>query len=741
MKKKNIIAFAAIWLICLGLAACYTKDASWTFEAENLSEILTAQEDAQRAEEAAQAKLDAAQQEARALQAAGEWKGGRPVEEAFLPAVSDGLNLMWGAYRTEVEYASEEPFELSVVSPGRQSFVKGGRLSLQPGEGTAVWPFDVTDAAPHVRVASSSPDAVRVVTVHRETPYRDNIAYGVLLAGVLSVLYALKNDSSKRGKGRRQGALVVLGAAAFASLPLLLHGLYGNMDHDLFFHLNRIEGIASGLRAGQFPVRIHASTMLGYGYAAPIFYPEVFLYIPAVLRNLGVSLAGSVRIFEMLINLAAAAVCYMSTNALFRSRRTAAGATVLYTLCIYRLATLYTRAALGESLAMIFFPLMILAMAEVLTRDERRWPLLALAMTGVCMSHLLSTLFCAGLCALAALCAMPRLIKEPHRILAILKAAGVTVLCILFFYVPMLSYTAAGVNASVALNASKNALQPGSFLMGFSGKNNLPEDFAYTIGVVPGLAILVGCGLFAVRRYAAGHAQEGDGPSLFLLVVGGALLLAATDLFPWAFLCGLPSPYSTLFMQIQFPWRLAGMAAPLLCMAAARGYDRPSGTALLLALTLVFSGYALQSVVQDTPILTQDGFCDTRVPQNEYTYAGTEKTAFRPGEIRVASGEQVIVEDYEKRGTNLSFALTAQDGRYIEVPLLYYPGYRAEIDGRPCTTERGENGLLRIYGGPGGQTVQVSVRFVPPVLWRAAEAASLLGAGLLVWVLLKRRRA
>ncbi len=740
MKKKKMIVFAVLWLVCLGLAACYTKDTAWMFEGEALTTILTTQQEAQRMEAAAQAKLDTAQQEARALQAAGEWKGSGTVEEAFLPAVADGLNLMWGAYCAEVEYESEEPFELNIVSPGRQSFVKGETLSVQAGAGRVVVPFDVTDAAAHIRVASSRTEAVRAITVRREMPYRDNIAYGVFLAGVLSVLYALKSDSSQRGRERRQGALVVLCTAAFASLPVLLHGLYGNMDHDLFFHLNRIEGIASGLRAGQFPVRIHASTMLGYGYAAPIFYPEVFLYIPAVLRNLGVSLAGSVRIFEMLINLAVAAVCYMSTNALMHNRRSAAGATVLYTLCIYRLATLYTRAALGESLAMIFFPLMILAMAEVLTRDERRWPLLALAMTGVCMSHLLSTLFCAGLCALAAICVLPRLIKEPCRILAILKAAGVTVLCVLFFYVPMLSYTAAGVNASVALNASKNALQPGSFLMGFSGRNNLPEDFAYTIGVVPGLAILVGCGLFAVRRYTAGHAEKDDGPSLFLLVAGGALLLAATDLFPWEFLCGLPSPYSTLFMQIQFPWRLAGMAAPLLCIAAARGYDRPTGMALLLALTLVFSGYTLQSVVQDTPILMQDGFCDTRVPQNEYTYAGTEKAALRPGEIRAASGEQVVVEGYEKRGTNLSFALNAQDGRYIEVPLLYYPGYRAEIDGRPCTTERGENGLLRIYGGPGGQTVQVSVQFVPPALWRVSEAASLLGVGLLVWTLLRRKR-
>ena len=40
---------------------------------------------------------------------------------------------------------------------------------------------------------------------------------------------------------------------------------------------------------------------------------------------------------------------------MMNSRRVAVGASVLYTLCIYRLVNVYTRATLGESLAMVFF--------------------------------------------------------------------------------------------------------------------------------------------------------------------------------------------------------------------------------------------------------------------------------------------------------------------------------------------------------------------------------------------------
>lgn len=69
--------------------------------------------------------------------------------------------------------------------------------------------------------------------------------------------------------------MILVCAAAFACMPLLWRGVYDG--HDLLFHLNRIEGIASGLRNGQFPVRIHSSTLLGYGYArARNFIPNCF---------------------------------------------------------------------------------------------------------------------------------------------------------------------------------------------------------------------------------------------------------------------------------------------------------------------------------------------------------------------------------------------------------------------------------------------------------------------------------
>lgn len=755
---KKLVSVAALWLALAALVFIYTDrdEYTWRYEEDTLSQILIGGEEAERNEQHDQDAMAKEQQAAQARTEAGLWGTGTYDVEPFLPAQGEdgGLNLPWGDYDVTVEYDSPADMELRAVSAGRQTFIQDGVWRLAAGAGTSVCRFTLTDSTSGLLIAGDLAEGaeIRSITVHKVGAgifSADLAAYAALLGAVLTVLLVLSWDTSALGRMRRRDALMVLGAAAFSCMPLLWGGVFDG--HDMLFHLNRIEGIASGLRCGQFPVRIHASTLLGYGYAASEFYPELFLYIPAILRNMGVSLCASVRVFEAGINLLAALSCYVSAKAVFDSRRTAVGASVLYTLCVYRLVNLYTRATLGESLAMIFFPLIIWSLYEVLRRDDGKWPLLALGMTGVCMSHLLSTLFSVLFCAIAAAFSLPKLMHEKRRFLAILKAAAITVLCCVWFYVPMMQYSGDGVSTSVVLDAQENVLQPGGFFVAFAGDMNadIPEDFAYTIGVVPGLALLIGCALLLVRRYAQGKAaMDGkDRVALALGALGVVALLGATNAFPWEWVCSLRRPFSTFFKQIQFPWRLVGVAVPLLSMAAAWGYlkdDRhaSAGAAVIVALCAACSGYTMQCMVQRTPVLDKETFTDTRISQFEYTYVGTEKTALKPGDIRVGGAEGAYsVLEMTKRGTNLTATIAMDGGTYIEFPLLYYPGYQAAVNGIPCKVARGTNNMLRVYGTASGQTATVDISFKPPMVWIAAQSVSLLGLLLLLLSLCRMKRA
>ena len=758
---KKILNIAALWLLLLVLVFVYTDsdEYTWRFQQEALHSVLITEEKARQIEEEAQRLMDIEQTEALARSQNGEW--GKKDMYAGAPktrsAVDDelGLNLMWGEYDVVVSYISETPFSIRAASALRQSFIENGQEMLPAGEHTVMFTMNITDACQQLAFACDLPEGaeIRSIMVKKADSGvfdRDLAAYAALLGSMLTVLLVLSWDKSEDGKLGRRDALSVILIALFASMPLLFQGIYEG--HDLFFHLNRIEGIAAGLRDGQFPVRIHSSTLLGYGYAAPQFYPEVFLYLPAVMRNLGVSLAACVRVFQMLINLAAASVCYVSARRLFDSRRIALGASALYTLCNYRIANLYIRTTLGESLAMIFFPLLLWAAYEVLVRDEKKWPLMALAMTGIFLSHLLSTLFAVALCAAAALLCAKSLLREPRRILACVKAAALMALCSAVFLVPFLDSIGGLISTSVAIMANEHVLRFGACFVGFPGQeSDLPYealDFAYTVGVVPGLAIMLGCAILLVRLYAQGKELSAPQDHLcrVLLAFGALLLLGATELFPWEWACYLPTPYSTFFMQIQYPWRLVGAAVPMLSLAAAWGFmreekHRTAGLCAILMLCAVFAGYSMQVIVQDVPMLTKESFCDTRIEQYEYTFPGTEKGALEPGDVIAYHAPEYAVRNYEKQGTKMSFTLDVPQGlSALELPLLYYPGYRVTDNGNECRTMLGTNNVIRVLSIQEGMDRRIEVWFDEPIAWTVSVYVSAAGFVLLGALLLAERK-
>ena len=267
--------------------------------------------------------------------------------------------------------------------------------------------------------------------------------------------------------------------------------------------------------------------------------------------------------------------------------------------------------------------------------------------------------------------------------------------------------------------------------------------------MVPGLALLLGCALLLARRYAAGRGAfqtESDKLSLSLLALGALALALCTDFFPWTFLCSLRKPFSTFFMQMQFPWRFVSIAAPLLSVSAAWGYlreekDARLGMAALIALCVVFSGYTMQTMVQQDAPLQKETYTDTRISQFEYTYLGTEKTALKVGDIRTNPEGSCEILAYEKRGTEITATVKTEGmSMYIEVPLLYYPGYYAEMDGQTHTVARGTNNMLRIYGTPEGGEGVLHVWYQPPTLWLVMQGISVLGALLLAWSLCRMRK-
>lgn len=87
------------------------------------------------------------------------------------------------------------------------------------------------------------------------------------------------------------------------------------------------------------------------------------------------------------------------------------------------------------------------------------------------------------------------------------------------------------------------------------------------------------------------------------------------------------------------------------------------------------------------------------------------------------------ITGYEKRGTTLQADLTAHDvheNSWVEVPLYYYPGYRASLDGVEAELEQGTYGVVRVMIPDTFDEGRLLVWFEDFMIWKVADWISLL---------------
>ncbi len=94
---------------------------------------------------------------------------------------------------------------------------------------------------------------------------------------------------------RKQTVIISCIALFAACLPLFTVNCIGG--HDIAYHLLRIESLKTGIQNGLPFLRVNMLFFNGQGYASSLFYPDLFLYIPALLRVAGVGINASCHIF------------------------------------------------------------------------------------------------------------------------------------------------------------------------------------------------------------------------------------------------------------------------------------------------------------------------------------------------------------------------------------------------------------------------------------------------------------
>ena len=629
------------------------------------------------------------------------------------------------SYEPHLTYPKGE-YELEVKGSGEVTVKSAEGNTLGSGKAGASFNIELDKDESDIIIYSSQSGNLSGVTVSKNGMLYNDLGFLTLLL-ILAMLYILYVRFLKKGS-RDDNAVImlVLLGAVFASYPLF-SGTIG-FGHDLNFHLYRIEGIKDGILSGQFPVRIHPTHNNGYGYITASVYPELFLYFPAVLRIFGLSPVMAYNTFLFGVNVATALIMYYSAKGMSKSKYVGLIASIIYTLSTWRVMNLYYRAAIGEALAMVFFPLVIYGLYCLLKGDKKKWWVLALGCTGVYQSHVISTVFVVITIIAAVLMFIKNFISD-RRWLGFFKAGVLTVLLNLWYLVSFITYY---FGLDMAIRHTKenteffsNAIFPTQLFNIFNtnfGYSQLLDkgmrsdmSLSLSLGVGVTICLVIGIAYFIFRKKKE---IKNESFVFGILAFGVLLLFMATTLFPWELL-QQNKLINKFAGTVRMPWRFLSLASPIFCIAAAIIIGAVSKsdmskrivimvTCFVCAITFVSWGTAYTT--QLDPALKKGYAVSTSGAvglDNEYYVVGTNADRLTAEKYETSDG--VKVDSYYKSGTNIEAEISgAKNGSYIEVPLLYYPGYSAkDNNGNKLETEDGTNHVLRINLQNGTDTVKI----------------------------------
>lgn len=555
-------------------------------------------------------------------------------------------------------------------------------------------------------------------------------------------------------------ACVIAALGVFATLPFF----NTNLVHadDICYHMLRIEGIKDGILDGQLPVVIMPEAMSGNGFLNSM-YPYLFLYIPALLRICNVSLVLSYKFLIFLANIATAAVTYRCIKGVSRSRYASLIGAAFYVLLPYRYTNIYDRGALGELLAMTFLPFVIAGLYHLLKGQKEKWYYLVLGFGGVLQCHVLSFVL---VCIFAVVCCVLfwRDLFREGRILALIKAAGVTVLLNLWFVVPFVwfyLFEDLGTSVLVLGGYTQFSVDPSDFAITL----NQGQQYYLSFGIPVLCCFVFGLFYLLFQRNRNEEQKNRDCYLTFLYVTACVLAIMIMGYSASEKFMELPL-FKAFFNFLQFPWRLFAPASILVIFAAAiwmeqsellsRHNLRMTVFGVLIGINLLTGMVTQQKGEQ----YAYENYDDTYTVGHAAKVKGIlslPSTVLYPYEWRLnrVSDEELFTDiyptdyentqivNYERKGTETTFDYIAQnEGATVIFPIMDYYGYQAYNEaGEKLDITRTHDYAMEITLVPDGKEHEIHIEYRMPMQFRISVIISAAGfMGIIVWNLIIRRR-
>ncbi len=525
--------------------------------------------------------------------------------------------------------------------------------------------------------------------------------------------------------------------------------------HDFAFHAASWMEVAAQWRDGILLPRWAEGANHGFGEPRFIFYPPLswslgaalgfvvpWIYAPAVFIVLTQTLAG------------------LSAFALGRRvlpQRGALFCAVCYAANPYALLIVYMRSDFAEQLALIFYPLLMLAALEVvgLVDAAPRHKSVSIVLLGILFAAVWLSNAPAAVIAtysLAAIFAWETIFRKSWRVAAHGTASLALGFALAGYYLLPAAYEQSWVNISQALSSGLQPAQNFLYTIIEDQEHNVFNHVASNAAVL----LLTLTGIFAAAAYPRNNKSQAHGVTknvwtvLAVLTVIAAFLMIRISGNFWALLPKL--------RFVQFPWRWMSIVAVVFAFFAGAAISRRNMrwywiTLIIPAVAAILAVTAAHMIrhtwwdAEDIPVLQQaldndEGFEGT----DEYDPVGDDHSNLPEKSSRVkllratdrpspAPVGKIYVEQWSAERKDLR--ITSRQPVRLALRLLNYPAWRVQVNDAAVLPERTEESNQIIVPLAAGAS-HVIVRFI-----RTPDrtlGGVITGAGLLIALFLLIRR-
>ena len=465
---------------------------------------------------------------------------------------------------------------------------------------------------------------------------------------------------------------------------------------DIEFHLNRIISLSNIIN---HPINYKVFNQIGMG--VNYFYPWLTVFPAALLIKFTHSVVNGFLAFLFLLNVISGIIAYYSLKSVYKNRFKAIIFSTMFIFMTYRTLDIYRRFDIGECLAMTFMLIVFSAMYQIIFDQKNSWVKLAIGMALVLYSHLLSAIIVSIMCGLMLILNLKNVKSWKFVIIQLCKSGITTLILGLGFLLPYLQQTRLKINPPFIGNLPSAALNM-SDLFNNSLNNTLGDSkqTVVSLGIICLIFLIIG--LFKKHETAVEK-------SFYMLGLFSVIL--STKLFPW-------NLFQKHFALLQFPWRFLEVASVFLLIYGVSAVIDSKRTIFSLGIVgctvmLFYSSVVNLENTAPAKNIMNESRINKAMSYDNWDYfpqKAANNLSIVNHQFFDAKGKQVSIKHWVT-DTDYIIKLNSYKSSELNVPVLYYYGTQAKMNGKKLGVKASDRGTVELQNVPQNGEIKITSQY------------------------------